>query len=131
MNPKQLKNRSKQKLMCRGTLITLLIFHHLCILFKAPFKHIRSNHSTSSKYFSILYFNCRSLLPEIDNLSLLCETYNPDFICVVETWLEPNILDNEILISNYVCIRLDRNRHGGGIALYIKQLSLKFTGHQT
>ena len=31
-----------------------------------------------------------------------------------------NITDNDILIPNYVCVRHDRNRHGGGILLYIK-----------
>ena len=42
-------------------------------------------------------------------------------ICSVETWLEKeSILDNDILLSNRVCVRHDRNRNGGGILLFIK-----------
>ena len=45
---------------------------------------------------------------------------NPDIICIVESWLDPSILDNEISIVNYSLVRLDRSRHGGGVLLYIK-----------
>ena len=85
-----------------------------------PHTHIRNKSSSSSKCFSILYFNCRSLVRKFDDLILCCEINSPDFICLVETWLEDNITDNDILIPNYVCVRHDRNRHGGGILLYIK-----------
>ena len=71
------------------------------------------------KSFSILYFNCRSLLPKIDELSALCSAENPDIVCLVETWLGCDITDNEVLVPNYSIVRLDRNRHGGGVAMYI------------
>ena len=29
-------------------------------------------------------------------------------------------MDSEIEVENYVCIRKDRNRHGGGVAMYIR-----------
>ena len=67
-----------------------------------------------------MYYNCRSVLPKFDDLILSCETYSPDFICLVETWLENNVSENETLIANYICVRHDRNRHGGGVLLYIK-----------
>ena len=86
-----------------------------------PPKYIRQNHSPSShNQFLFLYYNCRSLLPKLDNLSLCCATHSPDFVCLVETWLDSSISDNEISIPNYVCIRHDRNRHGGGVLFYIK-----------
>ena len=73
----------------------------------------------SCKSFSILYFNCRSLLPKIDELAALCSAENPDSVCLVETWLGCDITDNEVLVPNYSIVRLDRNRHGGGVAMYI------------
>ena len=44
----------------------------------------------------------------------------PDVICTVETWLDDNINDGEISITDYNICRLDRNRHGGGLAFYVK-----------
>lgn len=73
---------------------------------------------------SILYFNARSLLPKIDELRALSLAHKPHLICVVETWLDNNIKDCEIHIENYDSIRLDRNRHGGGVMFFvIKSLS--------
>ena len=37
----------------------------------------------------------------------------------METWLSPDILASEVAISNYSLVRLDRHRHGGGVAIYI------------
>ena len=38
----------------------------------------------------------------------------------METWLSSEISDSEILIPNYMSFRLDRSRHGGGIAVFVK-----------
>ena len=51
------------------------------------------------------------------NLDLFCATHT---VCVVETWLGDEISDCEISITDYNVARLDRNRHGGGIAFYIR-----------
>ena len=40
-------------------------------------------------------------------------------MCICESWLGTEITDNEISIDGYKIIRLDRSRHGGGVALYI------------
>ena len=45
---------------------------------------------------------------------------NPDIICIVETWLSSDILDSEVTLPGYQVHRLDRNRHGGGILVYVK-----------
>ncbi len=52
--------------------------------------------------------------------------HSPDIICIVESWLDNTILDCELTILNYKLLRLDRNRHGGGIILYIRD-SLSFS----
>jgi len=49
-----------------------------------------------NKGFSVLYFNCRSVLPKHDELVALCLTKTPDIACLVETWLNTEVLDNEV-----------------------------------
>ena len=71
-----------------------------------------------------MYYNARSLLPKIDELRALSMTVKPHVICIVETWLDESIQDSELSIENYNLVRLDRNRHGGGVLIYvIKSLS--------
>ena len=51
---------------------------------------------------------------------------NPfDIICLNETFCDGSITDSEITLPNYSIVRKDRNRHCGGVALYI-QNSLTF-----
>ena len=52
-------------------------------------------------------------------------------MCIVETWLNHSILDCELNVPHYCLIRLDRNRHGGGVLLYIREdlsYNIAFTG---
>ena len=74
----------------------------------------------------ILYYNVRSIVYKIDELSTNCSLYSPDVVCITETWLNESVLDSEVCIANYQLVRLDRDRHGGGIALYIANY-LSFT----
>ena len=43
----------------------------------------------------VMYFNCRSLLPKIDELTVLCITNMPDIVRLVETWSCMDILDTD------------------------------------
>ena len=52
-----------------------------------------------------IYMN--QLLPKFE-VAAICATDNPDIVCLVETWLCSDVLDN------YSTVRLDRNRHGWG-----------------
>lgn len=36
-----------------------------------------------------------------------------------ETWLDSSVDDGEVAIEGYTVIRRDRNRHGGGVPVYI------------
>ena len=40
-----------------------------------------------------------------------------------ETWLDNSILDHELFVEKYSLIRRDRNRHGGGIAIYVQDVT--------
>ncbi len=73
----------------------------------------------SSNSLSILYYNARSLLPKLDELAATTEALQPTVVCVVETWLSNEITDSEISLEGYVTYRLDRNRHGGGVIMYV------------
>ena len=68
---------------------------------------------------SIRLYNVRSLLPKIDNFRTDCMIEKPHIVCLSETWLCPDIKDEEIYVNGYEIIRLDRNRSGGGVAIYI------------
>jgi len=78
----------------------------------------RSDHNNSN-YLRILYFNARSLYPKYDELCALSEVEKPNIICITESWLHDGNLPSECYIPGYTCVRCDRNKHGGGVALYI------------
>ena len=73
----------------------------------------------SPNNFSILYFNARSISPKLDDLWVVVAAQKPSIVCIVESWLSECISDLEMSIENYHLTRLDRNRHGGGVLIYI------------
>ena len=81
-----------------------------------------------------MYFNARSIFPKIDHLRAEAVARNPLIICIVESWLSPDISDDEISINGYQILRLDRNRNGGGVLMFIhtslicKHLSINSDG---
>jgi len=76
----------------------------------------------TNSHITLLHYNARSLFPKLDHLKVECEILNPHIICITESWLDKDIADNELAISGFKLLRLDRNRHGGGVAVYIKQV---------
>lgn len=73
---------------------------------------------------TILYANCRSILPKIDHLE---PAHSPHLIAICETWLDETISNDKLFIPDF---SRDRDRHGGGIAMFIHE-SLSFSIHQT
>ena len=64
--------------------------------------------STRPSDFSILYYNARSLLPKLSELQLIAEAYSPSVICIVETWLSPNIINREVsILAIRLCIWIE------------------------
>ena len=59
----------------------------------------------------------RSKKPEVENL---VGSTNPDIIIATETWLDPTIGDNEVLPDDFKTFRKDRNRHGGGVLIAVR-----------
>ena len=58
-------------------------------------------------------------MAHIDEIRLLVKERNTDVLCVSETWLIPNILDEYVNIPDYVIYRCDKGR-GGGVCIYVK-----------
>ena len=83
-------------------------------------------HNSHSNSLVVTYYNARSLLPKTDHLRVLVATDVPDVVCIVESWLESSNSNIEIALPGYTIVRLDRNRHGGGILMYI-HASLHFS----
>ncbi len=50
---------------------------------------------------------------------ICCLPDSPSAIALCETWLDSSIQDCEVSLPNYRLFRRDRDRHGGGIALFI------------
>lgn len=79
--------------------------------------------SSSIHIINIYYQNVRGLNTKLQDLSLAALTCNYDIYAFTETWLNSQVLNAEILSSNYNIIRCDRNfaetnkKKGGGVLI--------------
>ncbi|CAG2220486.1 unnamed protein product [Mytilus edulis] len=82
---------------------------------------------SNKKNLKIVHNNVCSLLPKLDLINN--ELHDYDIICISESHLDKSITDDQIKLNGFhkpiKPIRLDRNRHGGGVTIYIKN-SLHF-----
>ena len=81
-----------------------------------------SGTSEHADHLVVLYYNARSIVSTFDKLNVTVRLKQPNIVCIVETWLSSDILDKEIHLPGYQLLRLDRNRHGGGILLYVHEM---------
>ena len=44
------------------------------------------------------------------------------YVAITESWLSSDINNTELHISSYQIVRRDRNRHGGGVLMYIREV---------
>ena len=69
----------------------------------------------------VVCLNIHHILPKIDEIKYVLYNSDIHILGLIETFLNAEILDNDIQIPNYNIIRRDRNnRKGGGILIYIK-----------
>ncbi len=71
------------------------------------------------KGLKIIHLNIRSLVPKIDLLRAWVCQHKPNIITLSETFLNSDISDNEISLTNYVLYRVDRITRHGGVAIYV------------
>ena len=70
--------------------------------------------------FKIAFLNIASLPKHIDELRLNMQHQYLDILVLNETRLDETISNSEISINKYTLVRNDRTRHGGGVAMYIR-----------
>ena len=73
-----------------------------------------------SRGLHFIHLNINSLLPKIEELRIIGKSTNAAIIGISETKLDESVLEPEIQIDDYKILRCDRNRHGGGVACYIR-----------
>ena len=90
----------------------------MCSNWSLPSPQHSSKPALSS--LSLLFSNCRSLMHQMDELQVLVANASPPtIIALAETWLDNTILPCELAIPFYNLHHRDRDRHGGGVAIYI------------
>ena len=67
-----------------------------------------------------MHININSLLPKIVELQYIVKLSEAAVIGISESKLGDSVLSSEIQIENYNLIRSDVNRHGGGVACFIR-----------
>ena len=67
-----------------------------------------------------MHININSLLPKIDELQYIAKLSEAAVIGISESKLDDSVLSSEIQMENYDLICSDRNRHGGGVACFIR-----------
>ena len=70
---------------------------------------------------NIICYNINSLThgERINELKHISKTIEPKFLAIVESKLDDSVSENIYKIPGYSCEHRHRNRHGGGIVLYI------------
>ena len=71
------------------------------------------------KGLKLVSLNIASLLKHLDELRIFVEEEKPHIIGINETRLDNMINDSDIEIDGFEVMRWDRDRNGGGVALYV------------
>ena len=96
----------------------------ICLNATSPHAKIREL-QFSSKGLHLCNLNIQHILPKLNELRVVMAKNNgPDIFCACETFLEPNMSNNQIAIDGYVIHRKDKaatqNKNGGGLVLYCR-----------
>ena len=85
-----------------------------------PNQNRNINHSNNNRLpfqksgIHITHLNVNSLLPKLDEIKDFILHTKPTVFGISESKLDNSISNSEIDINEYIIIRSDRNRHGGG-----------------
>ncbi|XP_071950945.1 uncharacterized protein [Antedon mediterranea] len=101
-----------------------------CILLSGDVESNPGPGNTQTSSVKVYYQNVRSLKNKMDvynsDLNAHLIQSNLDIVALTETWLNCNVLDSELSVSNYTLFRRDRDtdKRGGGILMLVNN---KFT----
>lgn len=78
-----------------------------------------------SNNLNISHINVQSLIArrfsKFNELKMNIFDCNLDIICMTETWLDDSINNRMVSVDGYKIFRNDRNRHGGGVCIYVRE----------
>jgi hypothetical protein len=105
-------------------IITLLLFLTKYLIYRSGDIELDpGDKCVQNKKLNMCHLNIRSILTpgRLDDLSDFVQDLNDfDIVALSETHLDPSIPNSDLYLENYNLFRLDRNRLGGGVAIYIK-----------
>ena len=74
--------------------------------------------------FKIAHLNVNRLVNKLDHVKEFVYKHSFDILTLSETWLVPNIMDNEIMVPGYSLVRKDRHSLtkscGGGVIIFVR-----------
>ena len=94
-------------------------------------RHILSHRVNDSEHvrpkgIKICHLNIDRLMDHLDRLRIFTETHRPHVLGLNETKLDDNTRDEDLFVTGFHPIfRKDRNKYGGGIAIYVSE-DIKF-----
>lgn len=78
-----------------------------------------------SKGIKLAHLNIRSLYRNLEEIKSFLHNNQVHILALNETFLDDSVFHSELDIDDFHLVRKDRNRHGGGVAVYIHS-SLSF-----
>lgn len=78
------------------------------------------NFQLSKKGFHISYISVCSLPNKMNETCNMLNTNDIHVLAITESHLDSSITDGQVHVDGYNLIRKDRNRNGGGVAMYIQ-----------
>ena len=86
----------------------------------------------TGKGLKFAHLNVVSLIKNFEEIKLFLEVNDIDILALNETRLDETVFDSEITIPLYKLIRKDRNKQGGGVAIYFKNsLDVQTIAHES
>ena len=76
----------------------------------------------NKKGLHFMHLNINGLLNKIDELRYIARSSNAAGIGITESKLGNTFYDSEVTVDGYNIFRDDRNRNGGGVAFYIRNI---------
>lgn len=107
-----------------GSFHETIEYHPNCVpssLGQRCFFRPRTSQPLKVKGLRIFHINICSLKNKVSELRLFCDKHRPHVLSLNETWLDDSFLDSELYLPVYQLLRRDRDRNGGGIAVYIAE----------
>ena len=81
-----------------------------------------SAYRTKGKSLVVLQVNCRSVCNKAIELWNLVDTYIPNVVISMESWIKEDIGNAEVFRADFTTFRRDRSAHGGRVFICVKNI---------